>query len=143
MTVTIRRARREEQSDCLALIGLLRDEAVIEPWRRTFEHLLTEERGTVLVATDTETNLLGIATVSFNLAIRYGGEYAQLEELFVDPKARGKHVGALLVEAVIAASRERGCAEIGLYLLQHTAHNQPFYEKHGFEVIGAEMRQRL
>ena len=42
-----------------------------------------------------------MATVSYNLALRYRGEYCQLEELIVDPNARGKKVGVLLVEAML------------------------------------------
>ena len=52
------------------------------------------------VAEDDELGLLGVATVSFNLAVRYGGEYCQLEELYVDPKARGRNCGGLLLQAV-------------------------------------------
>jgi GNAT superfamily N-acetyltransferase len=75
--------------------------------------------------------------------MRYGGEYCQLEELVVDPAARGKNVGAQLVNATVDAARARGCADYGLYLVETTEHNRPFYEKCGFEVVGTEMRQRL
>jgi GNAT superfamily N-acetyltransferase len=71
------------------------------------------------------------------------GEYAQLEELIVDPAARGKNVGGLLVETAVERARTRGCPEFGLYLLEATEHNRPFYEKVGFEHVGSEMRQRL
>ena len=33
--------------------------------------------------------------------------------------------------------------EIGLYLVEATEHNRPFYEKYGFVAVGTEMRQRL
>ena len=81
-----------------------------------FDLLLDGTRGLVLVAEE-GTELLGMASLSFNLAMRYGGEYCQLEELVVDPAARGKKVGALLVEAAIGCARKRGCAEIGAYLV--------------------------
>jgi predicted GNAT family N-acyltransferase len=32
---------------------------------------------------------------------------------------------------------------MGLYLLETTEHNRPFYAKYGFKVIGTEMRQDL
>ena len=107
-----------------------------------FDRLLDGVRGQVLVAED-DGELLGLASVTFNLAMRYGGEYCQLEELVVDPAARGKKVGALLVEATIESARGRGCAEIGAYLVEATEHNRPFYEKFGFEAVGTEMRQVL
>ena len=87
--------------------------------------------------------ILGMASISFNLALRYNGEYCQLEELVVDQDARGKNVGGLLIEETLRLAKNRGCKEFGLYLLESTKHNQPFYEKYGFEKIGEEMRQSL
>ena len=87
--------------------------------------------------------ILGMASISFNLALRYNGEYCQLEELVVDQDARGKNVGGLLIEETLRLAKNRGCKEFGLYLLESTKHNQPFYEKYGFVIIGEEMRQTL
>ena len=143
MSVTVRPATPDDKQKCLAFLAALRGEAEQPGWSETYDALMTGERGTVLVADDDELGVLGSASISFNLAIRYSGEYCQLEELFVDPSARGKNAGGLLIEGIIATARARGCAEIGLYLLEWTTHNQPFYEKYGFEVVGGEMRQRL
>ena len=104
--------------------------------------LLSKERGQITVAVEDGT-VLGMATVSFNLALRYGGEYCQLEELIVSPRARGRNLGGRLVQTVVEIASTRGCAEIGLYLLESTEHNRPFYAKYGFEGVGSEMRQRL
>tara|TARA_E500000331_G_scaffold277506_1_gene270282 strand:- start:2736 stop:3176 length:441 start_codon:yes stop_codon:yes gene_type:complete len=110
--------------------------------RAVFERLLNHERGEVFVAVDGDT-VLGMATVSYNLAMRYKGEYCQLEELIVDPAARGQNAGGLLVQHTIDNARQRGCAEYGLYLVERTEHNRPFYERYGMEVVGTEMRQSL
>jgi GNAT superfamily N-acetyltransferase len=75
--------------------------------------------------------------------MRYGGEYCQLEELIVTPAARGKKLGGLLVQKVVDNAKARGSAEIGLYLVEATEHNRPFYEKYGFVAVGTEMRQKL
>ena len=108
--------------------------------RPAFRHVLDNpDRGAVLLAED-ESGIHGLITFSYNFAIRYGGFYAQIEELAVDEAARGKHAGATLVQASIAASRKHGCKEIGLYAMPH---NQPFYEKQGFEFAGPELRQPL
>ena len=107
-----------------------------------FEELLTLARGQIVVAEE-DGALLGMVTVSYNLAIRYDGEYCQLEELIVSPAARGKNVGGLLVQRAVDNARVRGCGEIGLYLVASTKHNEPFYEKYGFVTIGEEMRQPL
>ena len=108
----------------------------------TFNNLISNERGSLVVAEE-DGKILGMASISFNLALRYNGEYCQLEELVVDQDARGKNVGGLLIEETLRLAKNRGCKEFGLYLLESTKHNQPFYEKYGFIKIGEEMRQSL
>lgn len=149
MSITIRDASAQDAAACMGLLDALaaatgnhQDAAAADRRRATFDSLLDHARGKVLVA-DEDGTLLGMASISFNVAMRYGGEYCQLEELIVDPAARGKNVGGLLVQATVDQARARGCAEYGLYLVASTTHNQPFYEKYGFEVVGAEMRQSL
>ena len=145
--VNIRKALDKDEAEVRTLLkvlladtlidGLTVDEA--ESAGETFRALLTEKRGAVLIAED-ESGFLGCIAFSYNLAIRYGGEYAQIEELIVNEKARGKSVGASLVQASIHAARERGCKEIGLYAMEN---NVPFYEKQGFSYVSPELRQRL
>jgi len=142
MAIGVRAAAARDESRCLELIETLTGVEATPGWRATYAQLLRAERGAVLVAEDAGT-ILGVVTLSYDLAIRYGGEYCQLEELIVDPSARGRNVGGLLVEAAVSAARARGCAEIGLYLLESTEGNRPFYAKYGFVGIGSEMRQRL
>jgi glucosamine-phosphate N-acetyltransferase len=145
MTVQVRNAVATDHQACIELLQELRaaDRGPLSvDAGDVFEQLLDGVRGRVLVAED-DGELLGLASVTFNLAMRYGGEYCQLEELVVDPAARGKHVGARLVEAAVEQARERGCAEIGAYLVAATEHNRPFYEKFGFTAVGTEMRQIL
>ena len=144
MSVNIRLAKLEDHQRCAELLDVLA-EATSDPHHifdmETFESLISNERGSLLVAAENEI-ILGMASISFNLALRYNGEYCQLEELVVDSKARG-NVGGLLIEKTISLAKKRGCKEFGLYLLESTKHNQGFYEKYGFQVIGSEMRQSL
>jgi len=145
MSVTVRIAARTDKENCLALLqtlGSITGGTSSNNAGNVFDALLDAARGLVLVAED-DGDILGMASMSFNLAMRYGGEYCQLEELIVDPSARGKNVGAALVEATLRHARDRGCAEYGLYLLESTEHNRPFYEKFGLLAIGIEMRQVL
>ncbi len=143
MSVIIRHAAAEDRAVCIDFIGTLNGGPVLDSWSGTFDALVERERGAIYVAEDDELGVLGVASVSFNLAIRFGGEYCQLEELYVDPKARGKNCGGLLVQAVIDGARERGCANVGLYITHRHAGNRPFYEKYDFEDVGIEVRQKL
>lgn len=145
MTIEIRDAEDRDRARCEELLSELSaatgSKAAVQ-LNDSFADILTKSRGQIIVAEE-EATLLGMATVSYNLAMRYGGEYCQLEELILTPEARGKKLGGLLLQRVVDNAKARGCAEIGLYLLNTTEHNRPFYEKFGFKVIGTEMRQRL
>ena len=141
--VSTRYAVADDADTIVALLEQLLDVerkiATPAQWRQTFLTLLDQSRGYVVVAED-QGAIVGVITTSCNVAMRYGGEYAQIEELVVDAKGRGKGIGARLVNAAIDTARQRGCMEIGLYAREH---NVPFYEKLGFVYTGPEMRQHL
>ena len=145
MSINIRLAKPEDEQRCSELLDVLA-EATSDPNNifdsNTFNKVISSERGSLVIAEE-EGKILGMASISFNLALRYNGEYCQLEELVVHQEARGKNVGGLLIEETLRLARNRGCNEFGLYLLESTKHNQSFYEKYGFVVIGEEMRQSL
>ena len=145
MSVIVRLAKLEDQNRCAELLEVLA-KATSDPHKifdpKTFKNLISNERGSLVVAEENGT-VLGMASISFNLALRYNGEYCQLEELVVDKEARGKNVGGLLIEETIKLAKKRGCKEYGLYILESTKHNQGFYEKYGFVKVGEEMRQPL
>lgn len=141
----IRNATLDDEVACAALLdelGASSGTAADAGFEGTFRLLVTMARGQIIVAVE-DGVVLGMATVSFNLALRYRGEYCQLEELIVAEAARGRSLGGRLVQAAVNAARARGCAEMGLYLLPSTEHNRAFYAKYGFEAVGSEMRQRL
>lgn len=142
MGIAVRPATMEDMKACISLISVLTGRKPQLGWEETYRTLLEGKRGAILIAEE-DGAILGTVTISYNLAIRYSGEYCQLEELIVDSKARGKNAGGLLVQGAIDSAKKHGCAEMGLYLLETTEGNRPFYEKYGFEYVGSEMRQRL
>jgi ribosomal protein S18 acetylase RimI-like enzyme len=141
---TVRAARTADQSRLVELLrqlfaGAQDTRAEETAWAGAIPELLRSDRLRVLVVED-EQGVVGLISFSFNLALRYAGEYCQVEELIVDPRGRGKNLGALLVESAIEAARERGCLEIGLYAREET---RAFYEKLGFRYRGPEVRMAL
>ena len=140
--VSTRPAKPDDQPRVFELIEQLTGETVTSDWKDVYESHLRFERGAVVVAENNDA-IWGIATVSYNMTIRYGGEYCELEELIVDDAARGLNLGRILVQRTIDDARRRGCAEMGLYLVPSTEGNRGFYEKLGFEFLGTEMRQIL
>jgi ribosomal protein S18 acetylase RimI-like enzyme len=140
----VRVARREDQAILVDLLGQLfagaeDTRASDAVWADAIPELLQSDRLRVLVVED-EQGVVGLISFSFNQALRYAGEYCQIEELIVDPRGRGKNLGALLVRNAIEAARERGCLEIGLYAREET---RAFYEKQGFRYRGPEVRMAL
>ena len=107
--------------------------------RSALPELLVSDRLRVLVAED-DRGVVGLISFSYDLALRYAGEYAQVEELIVDPRGRGLKLGALLVRSAIAEAKARGCREIGLYARDET---RAFDEKLGFRYAGPEGRMPL
>ena len=55
-----------------------------------------------------------MAQVRYRLSVWTGVEDAWLEDLFVDPDARGEGFGRALAEACVERARGRGCARIQL-----------------------------
>ena len=143
--MNIRLAKFEDKEHCSELLNVLSEASpnsndIFDSG--IFNDLISNKRGSLLIAEE-EGKVLGMVSISFNLALRYNGEYCQLEELVVHKEARGKNVGGLLVEEALKLAKNRGCKEFGLYLLESTKHNHSFYEKYGFRKIGEEMRQSL
>ena len=145
MSVNVRLGKLEDQIRCSELLYVLTEATSVQNEifdSDTFIKLISNERGSLVIAEENGI-ILGMASVSFNLALRYNGEYCQLEELVVDQDARGKNVGGLLIQEALRLAKNRGCKEAGLYVLDSTKHNQTFYEKYGFVKIGEEMRKSL
>ena len=143
-TTPVRAARREDQARLVELLeqlfaGGADTRAADAAWRSAIPQLLDSDRLRVLVVEDAD-GVVGLISFSFNQALRYAGEYCQIEELIVDPRGRGKSLGVLLVKSAIQAARERGCLEIGLYAREET---RAFYEKLGFGYRGPEVRLAL
>jgi GNAT superfamily N-acetyltransferase len=104
------------------------------------------EAGAVLVADDPDGTLVGVLAAGWPLAIHAGGSYGLIQDLWVDPAWRSAGTGAALVEAFCALATDRGASRVevgiprdGFPGLEAT---RRFYERRGFDVVGARMRRR-
>jgi len=68
-------------------------------------------------------------------ALARAGDSAYLDQLCVLPEHGRRGVGSLLLETACARCKERGDSELWLTTYAHVPWNQPFYERHGFEVV--------
>ena len=101
--IELRNAKETDAANCLKLLAELQvatGSQHSEP-SLALESLIDLSRGQIVMAEE-DGEILGMATVSYNIALRYGGEYCQLEELIVTPAARGKKLGGLLMDQVLA-----------------------------------------
>ena len=87
----------------------------------------------LLGAPDPDSPPLGVAQVRFRFGVWWAAEDCLLEDLFVHADARGKGVGRALVEAVIAAARERGCRRVELDANEDNAPALALYRSFGFD----------
>jgi hypothetical protein len=70
MSMTVRPENQGDKQKCLEFISTLRQEIIQDNWAETYDSLIKGDRGTLLVAGDDKFGVLGMATISFNLAIR-------------------------------------------------------------------------
>ncbi len=107
----------------------------------TFREMVkNDEKGTVLVAEEDD-DLVGLLTLSYPLAIRYGGRYTCIEEFIVSERTRGKGVGGRLLEAAIAEATSKGCDEIQVNRPSELGY--PVYLQHCWEDLGKHLNMKL
>lgn len=74
----------------------------------------------------------GVAVLRFRTAIWTGEPEAHLQELYVVPELRGRGIGRALLEATMAAARERGATGIDLNTGETDTAARALYESSGF-----------
>lgn len=97
-------------------------------WRR----LMTEgEDPSGLCAVGDDGSLAGIVHYHFHRSTWTVGEYCYLQDLFVDPAARGGGVGRALIEAVYAAADRRGASQVYWLTQDFNATARRLYDRVG------------
>ena len=103
----------------------LRNETVSEQ-----EHLAAQRRGLLLVAIED-----GIKPVGFAISTRVDSNL-HLLEIDVHPRYQRKGIGSALLERIISLAKDHGCEAVTLTTHKYVAWNVPWYEKHGFCILG-------
>lgn len=98
--------------------------------------LLAEEDGAVV----------GVLAASWITTVHAGGMYALIQDLWVDAARRSAGAGAELMTAFCALAEARGATRVEVGIPRDTFAGldatRRFYERHGFEHVGARMRRR-
>lgn len=100
--------------------------------RRQLRHLLTRAHAEAWVAEDDDGRVVGDAIVLY----RRGFDSARLHSLVVDPGARGKGLGAALLDEVERGASERGCVSVRLEVREDNPVAQNLYRSRGYAVVG-------
>lgn len=90
---------------------------------------------------------VGMVSVSFQSAVRTGGAYATVQELYVVPPARDRGVGGILITCLLEALESMGIAVVEVGLPAAAFADEPrtraFYADHGFRILGHRMRRSV
>jgi GNAT superfamily N-acetyltransferase len=122
--------------------------AGLRSYEAAFHAILARpSESTLLLAQEEGERLVGLLGASWPLALRTGGRYGLIQELWVQPDRRGREIGRLLLEALAWHARRRGLGvlEVGLPSDRYEAlaATRSFYERNGFVALGERMRLRL
>jgi GNAT superfamily N-acetyltransferase len=87
---------------------------------------------------------LGVVTVTSAIGLEYGRS-AEIEDLYVVPKARGRGIGTLLVERALEWCLSAGCSAVLVTLAARGEGHEmrlDFYERHGFSLTSRRLLER-
>jgi GNAT superfamily N-acetyltransferase len=108
----------------------------------SFKKVITNKNNFIFVAED-NSKLIGFATFSVRLVVRYPKPIAELDELFVDENYRRAGVGKMLMNMILDKAKELGCYR--LFIESHYDHKgaHKFYESLGFTNYGYHFIKNL
>ena len=69
----------------------------------------------------------------------YAGNVGELQKMYFLPQARGRGVGAQMMEFCLARAREFGFEKIYLETMEYMTHAQKLYKQAGFEYIDSAL----
>jgi GNAT superfamily N-acetyltransferase len=102
--------------------------------------------GAIVVA-ETDGEIVGVLSASWQRALHVPGRYATIQDLWVDPDWRSRRVGAALVDELAALCRAHGVGRIEVGLPRESFDairaTEAFYVDNGFEQLGPRMRRLL
>ena len=115
----------------------MENETAAETAVRVSHHLalcLADDSHAIFVAENEAGRVVGYTAVHWLPYLFLSGPEGFVSELFVSDFARGQGVGSRLLDAVVAAARQRGCVRLQLVnFRQRESYQRHFYQKHGWQ----------
>ncbi|RVT92486.1 GNAT family N-acetyltransferase [Sphingomonas crocodyli] len=136
MTLIIRPAHPGDEGDILRLIHALADyenepDAVEATEEGLAAHFFGPDPKVFAHVAEQDGHVVGIAVWFFNFSTWTGRHGIYLEDLFVDPAARGGGIARKLFEAMAAEAEVRNCARIDWQVLDWNELGKGLYRRLG------------
>lgn len=147
MALEVRLAARDDRDEVIRLVRGLLIELGSNPARPeelygVFDQLVSRSGAGFVVIAEEDGEAKATCTASFLTAMRTAGRYAVLQEMFVEPESRNTGVGRAVVDFATEHAVANGCQVVELGTPRNGRRAIEFYERAGFENIGARMRWR-
>lgn len=130
------RVRDAEVSDVDAIMRLERDTFPTDAWSRDIMLAELASPHTLYLVVHSEDELVAYA----GLSAPTGAEQADIQTIAVDATHRRLGLGALLVQQLLDAARERGAREVLLEVRADNPAARRLYERHGFTEVAVRPR---
>jgi ribosomal protein S18 acetylase RimI-like enzyme len=132
--VQVRRCGAADFEDVLALLRQLWPGTALDrdALRAVFDRAIASDAQDYLCAVEGE-RVIGFASLTVKNNLWQAGHLGHVDELVVDEAHRGRGVGTLLLNELIAVARQRGCRRIELDSAFHREEAHRFYVRQGFE----------
>ena len=82
---------------------------------------------------------IGYAVIVWSYSLEYGGIEAVLDELYLEPEARGAGFGRAVMEHVIREAKNAGAVVLRLETEPENSAARAFYAKLGFEALNRQI----
>lgn len=130
--VEIRTLTDSDLTGAARLLGILNPEVPPRVVEERLASLLREHPDYQIAGAFSAGSLVGICGGGMFTKV-WCGKCLEIENLVVDPDARGTGIGAGLIEHFKAIAREHGCNVLTLDSYAHNRQSHRLYERHGFE----------
>ncbi len=140
LKIRITKATREDLPRIVELMkGLAEFEKLLDQFRVTEalleRYIFTRETTVELLVGYLDEEIHGYAVFLHNFSSFQGRPGMYIEDVYVEPRARGKGLGKALITEVIRIARERGCRRSEWIVLDWNQRAKRFYESLGAEIL--------